>query len=61
MPLVLQAISRIVPLHHYLVIMRSVMLKGAGLAELWPQVLALCGLGLTIGLVALRSVARGVD
>lgn len=61
MPALLQAISRVVPLQHYLVIMRSVMLKGAGLAELWPQVLALCGLGLAVGLVALRSVARRVE
>jgi ABC-2 type transport system permease protein len=61
MPALLQAISRLVPLQHYLVIMRSVMLKGAGPAELWPQILALGGLGLTIGLVAMHSVARGVD
>jgi ABC-2 type transport system permease protein len=61
MPALLQTISRFVPLQHYLVIVRSVMLKGSGLAELWPQILALSGLGLAMGLVALRSVARRVE
>jgi ABC-2 type transport system permease protein len=61
MPALLQAISRFVPLQHYLVIVRSVMLKGGGLAELWPQVLALSGLGLIMGVVALRSIARNVE
>ena len=61
MPAVLQAISRFVPLQHYLVIVRSVMLKGAGLEELWPQVAALAALSLVTGLVALGTVARRVE
>jgi ABC-2 type transport system permease protein len=61
MPILLQTISRFVPLQHYLVIVRSIMLKGAGLTELWPQIVALGGLGLVMGLVALRSVARRVE
>ncbi len=61
MPALLQAISRFVPLQHYLVIVRSVMLKGTGLEELWPQVAALGALGVAMGLVALRSVARRME
>lgn len=61
MPPLLQAISRFVPLQHYLTIVRSVMLKGAGLQELWPQVVALILLSLGMGLVALRIVARRVE
>lgn len=61
MPPLLQQISRFVPLQHYLVIVRSVLLKGAGLAELWPHVVALAGLAVVIWLVALRSVARRLD
>lgn len=61
MPPLLQAISRFVPLQHYLTIVRGIMLKGAGLAELWPQVLALGLLGLGMGVVALRSVARRLE
>jgi ABC-2 type transport system permease protein len=61
MPNFLQTISRIVPLQHYLVIIRSVMLKGAGLGSLVPQVVALVGLAFFMGLVALFSVARRVE
>ncbi|MFN2219320.1 MAG: ABC transporter permease [Anaerolineae bacterium] len=61
MPAVLQAISRFVPLQHYLSIVRSIMLKGAGLSELWPNVLALILLSLGMGLIALRSVSRRLE
>jgi len=61
MPPLLQAISRFVPLQHYLTIVRGIMLKGASLDELWPQVLALSLLGLGMGMVALRSVARRLE
>ncbi len=61
MPAFLQFISRFVPLQHYLVIIRSVMLKGAGLDVLWPQAAALLALSLVMGLIALRTVARRVE
>jgi len=60
MPALLQTFSRVVPLQYYLSIVRSIMLKGAGLEILWPQALALGGLCLVMGLMALRSVARRV-
>jgi ABC-2 type transport system permease protein len=61
MPPLLQLISRIVPLQHYLVIIRGVMLKGAGLEELWPQVVALVVLMVGVWLIALRSTARRLE
>lgn len=61
MPPLLQTISRLVPLRYYLLILRSVSLKGAGLQELLPQILALLLLSLVIWLIALRSVARRVE
>jgi ABC-2 type transport system permease protein len=61
MPNLLQTISRLAPLQHYLVIVRSIMLKGAGLDELWPQAAALAVLCLAIWSVALHSVARPVE
>jgi ABC-2 type transport system permease protein len=61
MPPILRTISHFVPLRHYLVIVRSVMLKGAGLDELWPHVLALVFLSVIMGLIALRSVARQLE
>ena len=61
MPALLQAISRFVPLQHYLTIVRGIMLKGAGLEELWSHVVALLFLSLGMGLFALRSVARRLE
>jgi ABC-2 type transport system permease protein len=61
MPPLLQAISRFAPLQHYLTIVRGIMLKGATLDELWPQVLALGLLGLAMGMLALRSIARRLE
>jgi ABC-2 type transport system permease protein len=61
MPGALQAISHFFPLQHYLVIIRGIMLKGAGLSELWPQAEALIGLSLGMGLLALRTIARRLE
>ncbi len=61
MPALLQALSRFVPLQHYLVIIRSIMLKGAGWEELGPQATALAALSLAAALLALRTVARRVE
>jgi len=48
MPKLFQAITVIVPLRYYLVIIRGLFLKGVGLAELWPQGLALLAFGVAI-------------
>jgi len=61
MPPLLQTISRIVPLQYYLGMVRSIMIKGAGIADLWPEVTALVLLAGVMGLVAWRSVARRLD
>jgi len=61
MPPVLRAVAQVVPLHHYLVFVRSVMLKGAGLAVLWPRLAVMAGLGLLMGVLATRFIARRLD
>ena len=61
MPTALQIVSRLAPLQHYLIIIRSIMLKGAGLRELWPHAAALLGLTLFMGLVGVRLVVRQLD
>ena len=61
LPGVLQAVSRVSPLQHYLTIVRGVMLKGAGWEALWPQAAALIVLGMAIGVIAMRSVIRHLD
>jgi ABC-2 type transport system permease protein len=61
MPQVLQIIAKFVPAHHWMTILRSLLLKGAGLDVLWPQVAALAALGLVIGGFSLRYVRRTLD
>jgi ABC-2 type transport system permease protein len=45
MPLVLQRISVLFPIHHYMIIFRGILLKGVGIEAFWPHMLA----GLAIG------------
>jgi ABC-2 type transport system permease protein len=61
MPQVLQWFSNILPAHHWLTILRGILLKGAGMDVLYPNVLALAGLGLVIGTFSLLFVRRALD
>jgi ABC-2 type transport system permease protein len=61
MPKVLQWAANIIPAHHWLEILRGLLLKGAGLDVLWPHVLALLGLGIVIGIFSFRFVRRALD
>ena len=45
MPRIIQYATYVIPLRYFLEIVRGVFLKGAGLAELWGQALALLGIG----------------
>jgi ABC-2 type transport system permease protein len=59
MPRVLQWISHLTPLRYYLIIIRSVLIKGVGVAELQQEILALVlfGMGM-MALAALRMRKR---
>jgi ABC-2 type transport system permease protein len=48
MPPMMQLISNIFPLKHWLIIFRSILLKGAGIREFWPDLLAIFILGIII-------------
>lgn len=52
MPEALQTLSLASPLRHYMDVILGVFLKGAGLAELWPQTLALAAIGAPLFAVA---------
>lgn len=58
MPPFFERLSLLNPLHHFLVIARSVFLKGSGLDVLWPQVGALGGMAV-VGLWAAARRFRG--
>ena len=55
MPEVFQWITLANPLRHYLVIVRSIFLKGAGFEALWPQFAALTAIG---GVIFAFAVSR---
>ncbi len=61
MPQVLSIVSNVVPLRHFFVIIRGIMLKGATLDVLMPQVLILGALAIVIGVVAVLNLGRRVD
>jgi len=61
MPRGLQVLSFFTPLRHYMKILKDIMLKGADFSTLWPSALALAGLALAVGLLALRNVARNFE
>jgi ABC-2 type transport system permease protein len=45
MPLVVQWLTVVNPLRHFLVIIRGIFLKGVGVSTLWPQMIILAALG----------------
>ena len=61
MPKALQYFANLIPAHHWLSILRGLLLKGAGLDVLWPHVLALAILGVVIGTFSWRFVRRALD
>lgn len=61
MPTALQYFANLVPAHHWLTILRGLLLKGAGLEVLWPNIAILAALGLVIGTFSWRFVRRALD
>ena len=61
MPQILQWFANFIPAHHWLTILRGILLKGAGMDVLYPHVLILAGLGLVIGTFSLLFVRRALD
>jgi ABC-2 type transport system permease protein len=60
MPAAIQPITYAIPLRYFLVILRSIFLKGVGLDVLWPQALALAGWGVAILLLAIARSSKRV-
>lgn len=48
MPPMMRAVANVFPLTHWLVIFRSILLKGAGIEVFWRELLAIAGLGTLI-------------
>jgi ABC-2 type transport system permease protein len=60
LPAAIQPLTYLMPLRYYLVILRSIFLKGVGLETLWPQALALAGWGVAILALAIARSSKRV-
>lgn len=61
MPFSIQVLTYLNPLRYALVAIRGIFLKGAGLAVLWPQLLALLILGVGLMALAVSRVRKTLD
>jgi ABC-2 type transport system permease protein len=61
MPAAMQVVAEAIPLRHYLIAVRAIFLKGAGLAELWVQGVVLLAWGVGILALAVATFHRRLD
>jgi ABC-2 type transport system permease protein len=61
MPRAMQLVSNIFPIRHWLVVFRSILLKGAGIADFWPHLLAIAALGVLMMSAAVLVLGRKVE
>jgi ABC-2 type transport system permease protein len=61
MPQALQWLTFLDPLRYYLVIIRGTFLKGVGIDILWPQMLALATIGLTLLTISVFRFRKSLD
>jgi ABC-2 type transport system permease protein len=61
MPAIIQTVANFIPAHHWLAILRGIMLKGSTISDLLPNVLWLLVLGSLIGFFSLRYIRKALD
>jgi ABC-2 type transport system permease protein len=61
MPQWMRYISYANPLRYFLIVLRGTYLKGVGMDILWPQMLAMCGLGIGLLAVAVLRFRKALD
>jgi ABC-2 type transport system permease protein len=61
MPWLLQRIANFVPIKHWLLILRGILLKGAGVDIFWKELLSLAGLGLVINVVTILFLRKRLE
>jgi ABC-2 type transport system permease protein len=58
MPWLLQRLANFVPIKHWLLILRGILLKGAGLDIFWRELISLAALGLVINAITIYFLRR---
>ncbi|MCU5783916.1 ABC transporter [Alcanivorax balearicus MACL04] len=61
MPKAAQWIAEVLPLTHFIRLARGIMLRGAGLADLWPELLALAVFAVVLLGIAVARVHKRLD
>jgi ABC-2 type transport system permease protein len=61
MPWLLQRIANFVPIKHWLLILRGILLKGAGVDIFWKELLSLAALGLVINVVTITFLRKRLE
>jgi len=61
MPQWLQYLTYLSPLRYFLVVLRGTYLKGVGMDILWPQMLAMAGLGISLLTIAVLRFHKALD
>ena len=61
MPVAFQWISLLIPLTHFLKILRGILLKGVGAGPILPQILVLCGFAVALIGLAVRRFHKTLD
>jgi ABC-2 type transport system permease protein len=61
MPRVLQLVSYAIPMKYYLIVIRSIILKGVGISDLWFEAMMLFGMGAVILIASVLRFREKVD
>ena len=61
MPQWMQYLTYLVPLRYFLIVLRGTYLKGAGMYVLWPQMMAMAGLGVGLLTTAILRFHKALD
>jgi ABC-2 type transport system permease protein len=61
MPLVFQWVGLLLPLTHFLIVLRGILLKGVGLEALWREVLVLAGFAAVMIVASVRRFHKTLD
>ena len=60
LPSFLQVVSKLLPATHFIAISRGIIIRGAGLADLWPNVASLLGLSALLVLASTRAFKKTI-
>lgn len=61
MPWLLQRIANFVPIKHWLLILRGILLKGAGVSIFWRELVSLAALGVVINAITILVLRRRLE